>query len=401
MQNLNVDELRGIVIQSFKRGEWTKSQAACEELKRRFPKDLGIQLKLAEITEKTGDEGWAIELYEDVAESYTKGGSFLKAIGIYKKILEIDPSLITPRQKLEELCASKEAKEKKSTENAREAKRPDRAERHTLPFLTELKKEDLLPLVESFKRFTFPMGSIIWREGDEGRFINIISRGTVRLFIEGVVGEKVEIAQLKEGDFFGETGFFTDGKRHASAMALDDTEILQMTKEDVESIAGDHPGIQEILDSHFRTRVLDKILAVSPLFSSLKREDRLELLEHFELKSFKKGDLITKEGEEGDSLFIIKSGHVEVLTKKDGELLKLAELKEGEFFGEVSLITGKPRTATVRALGDVELMALNKDDLKDHARRHPNIEETMNRYLKARMKHTIKKMVLYKYGEKD
>lgn len=395
MEDLSVNELREIVIQSFKKSDWMKSQAACQELKRRFPDDLGIKLNLAEITERQGDEGWAIELYEDVAESYTKGGFFVNAIGVYKKILEIDPSLTSPREKMEELCALQEAEEKDE-----KAEGYDRKGRHTLPLLTQLKKEALLPLVSSFKRIRFPMGSIIWREGDEGRFINIITRGTVRLFIEGVVGEKLEIAQLKEGDFFGETGFFTDGKRHVSTMALENTEILQMTKGDVEKIANDHPAILDILDFHFRTRVLDKIMAVSPLFGTLSREERLELLEHFKLKISKKGELLVKEGDEGDSLFIIKSGHVEVLTNKDEGLIKLAELKEGEFFGEVSLITGKPRTATVRALGDVEVMELNGDDLKDHAKGHPNIEETLNNYLKARMEHTINKMVLHKYEER-
>ncbi|MBE9536635.1 MAG: cyclic nucleotide-binding domain-containing protein [Proteobacteria bacterium] len=401
MQELSVDELREIVIQSFRRGELSKSQSACQELHRRFPADLDIQLKLAEIIERMGDDGWAIELYEDVAESYAKGGFFINALSLYKKILEMDPSLGTPKEKMEELCARQELEEKKKAAESKDAEGPASGGRPSLLLLTELKKEDLLPLVETFKRLTFPMGSIIWREGDEGRSINIISRGAVRLFIEGVVGERVEIAQLKEGDFFGETGFFTDGKRHASVMALDDTEVLQMTRADVESIAKGHPRILEILDFHFRTRVLDKILAVSPLFNTLKREDRLGLLEHFTLRSFKKGDILTREGDEGDSLFIIKSGHVEVLTNKDEGQLRLAELKEGGFFGEVSLITGKPRTATVRALGDVEVMELKRDDLKGYGKRYPNIEETLNRYLKVRMEDTINKMVLYKYGNEE
>lgn len=248
MQDLSVEELREIVIQSFKSGGLRKSQLACQELHRRFPEDLGIQLNLAEIAEKGGDEGWAIQLYEDVAENFTNEGLFINAIGIYKKIMEIDPSLTTPSQKIEDICALQAAKES--------PKEDDQTGRPSLPFLTELEKEDLLPLVESFKRLTYPMGSIIWREGDEGRFINIISRGKVRIFIEGVVGEKIEVAQLKDGDFFGETGFFTDGKRHASVMALDDTDILQMTRTDVEMLTKEHPRIMDVLDYHFRKSVV-------------------------------------------------------------------------------------------------------------------------------------------------
>lgn len=380
----NVEELRKTVIESYKKGDWKTCITACKELHKKNPDNVAITLKLADVFLKSKQKENAVKAYLIAAEIYKKSGDFLKAIGVYKMILNFAPGLKEIEAKIEELCSGKDKEMKDSS-------LPD------IPLLSELNEDELLEIVNSFKHLTCSMGEIICKDGDEGTSIYVITAGAVKIFIEGVAGEKIEIAQLREGDFFGEAGFFTDGKRHASVMAIDDTELLEMRKEDVENIWQDHPHVKEVLADFYKKRVLDKLLAVSPLFGILSDEDRKNMLTSFTLKSFEEGSNVVTEGEEGNAFYIIKKGKAEVATGEGGnEEIKLADLKEGDFFGEVSLLTGKKRTATVRASTPLEVMELSKVNLKKCIEKYPQIEETLKGYMKARMEDTISTIMALK-----
>ena len=68
-------------------------------------------------------------------------------------------------------------------------------------------------------------------------------------------------------------------------------------------------------------------------------------------------------------------------------------MEEGAFFGEVSLLTDKPRTATVTADGDVELMELTRDDFNDIVATHPSVLKVVEAYQKQRVQATIKTLM--------
>ena len=67
----------------------------------------------------------------------------------------------------------------------------------------------------------------------------------------------------------------------------------------------------------------------------------------------------------------------------------LGELGEGSFFGEVSMLTNKPRTATVTAKGKVELLALSRDKFNEIAKSHPSVQKVVEAYVKQRVMNTI------------
>lgn len=383
MREMDVDELRRIVIKTYKLEQWDACLSACRELHARFPDNQSIVLKLGEIYAKGGKRDSAVDVYRSAAEKYAENGEFLQAVGLYKLMLRLSPEREDIRNRLDELCT----KEKR---NAVLAEIPK------IPLLSDLKEDELIEVVKKLKLLTYPMGEVVCREGEEGHSIYAIIKGSVKVYVEGVAGEKIAIAQLKEGDFFGEVGFFADGKRHASVMAIDDTELLEIGKDDMAAVQERHPRIREVLEDFYKKRVFDKIMAVSPLFSTLKKEDREVVSKCFRLKSFKERDVVIREGDEGDSLFLVKSGKVEIFTSEGEKNVPLATLEEGDFFGEVSLITGKPRTATVKAMTQLELMELSRNDLMRCIEKHPKVEEILKRYLKVRMENTISKIMALK-----
>jgi len=77
-------------------------------------------------------------------------------------------------------------------------------------------------------------------------------------------------------------------------------------------------------------------------------------------KPYKNGEIIVRQGEEGNCMFVIQMGQVEVLYEKDGRQVKLAVMNEGEIFGEMALFEREVRSATVRALGEVRVLTVDK-----------------------------------------
>ena len=379
-----IEDLRKTVLETYKSGDWKSCSKACMELHKKNPENIAVTMKMADVFVKSGQKNNAVKAYNMAAETYKKNGDFLQAIGVYKMILKFAPGLKEVEDKIEELCSGKSGGVK---ENAL----PD------IPLLSDLNSDELVEVVNSLKHLSFAMGEMICRAGDEGTSIYVIVSGSVKIFIEGIAGEKIEIAQLKEGDFFGEAGFFAGGKRQASVMAMDDSELLEITKTDFERIVESYPRVGEVLEEFYRKRILDKLLAVSPLFSMLKDMDRKDLLKAFKLRNFNEGDTVIREGDAGDALFIIKSGRAKVSTSDpESGHVALGELKEGDFFGEVSLVTGKPRTATVTAASNLELMELSKSDLKKCIDKYPKVEEVLKNYMKARVDKTIGKIMALK-----
>jgi len=77
-------------------------------------------------------------------------------------------------------------------------------------------------------------------------------------------------------------------------------------------------------------------------------------------KMYRDGEVIVREGETGECMYVIQEGQVEVLLEKEGKQARLAVMSEGDFFGEMALIEREVRSATVRALGNVRVLSVDK-----------------------------------------
>ena len=103
-------------------------------------------------------------------------------------------------------------------------------------------------------------------------------------------------------------------------------------------------------------------------------------------KSYKKGDVIVKEGESGKEMFIIQSGSVDVVREDGDKKIIFNTLERGDFFGEMALLEQAPRSATVIAREDTQLMVLNIGNFLTKIRRDPtfafNIMQRMSKRIR-------------------
>ena len=111
------------------------------------------------------------------------------------------------------------------------------------------------------------------------------------------------------------------------------------------------------------------MVARVPLFSNLSAGEVAEIMQLLDSRTARKGEVIARRGEKAEAIYFIVSGTVEV-ELVDGETLRL---QEGEFFGEIAILTGEDRTATVRACGETQLLVLEAHDLERLMNRVPEI----------------------------
>lgn len=125
-------------------------------------------------------------------------------------------------------------------------------------------------------------------------------------------------------------------------------------------------------------------------FFDLGEEDELPpelflILERVKTRNFHPGETIIREGDQADSLFIIDKGQADVISESSGGMV-IGQLEEGDFFGEVALLTGKTRTATVAAKTEMVAFQLFRDDLDQVTKAYPHIIGTLLQKLYQRLK---------------
>jgi NTE family protein len=136
--------------------------------------------------------------------------------------------------------------------------------------------------------------------------------------------------------------------------------------------------ITELQDLHdFLSRV--------PLFSSVPADQIREIARLFTKKFYYKGDVICRQGEPGDAMYVIRSGMVSVFKQADGQRLFVGELKRGNFFGEMSLLSGAHRNSTVEASLDVTVFCLTRDNFDVLIKTNRSIGLYLSRFYAKRM----------------
>lgn len=350
-------------LSCLSRGDWKKALEALEKYLEQDPEDLRFRLKRAELLERLGRKKEALAEYRHVAEAYAEDGFLLQAISIYKMILRLDPSQKGVSEKLAQLYAEKN----------RASRTPPPSP--PIPLFSDLNERELQFILERVPLKTIPKGAYIFREGEPGDSLIILSRGQAEVYQKNPKGEEQGVRTLREGDCFGEFGFFLDRKRHASVRASTECEILEITRDHLEDILERHPRVKKVLEDLFKRRVLDNLLALSQLFSLLPREEREELLGRFRLVNYPKGTFVFKGGDPPHSLYLIKSGEVEIFTQdRHGRKAVLGRLKSGQLFGEIGVLLNKPRMAFAKTTLPTELLELPKRDFEDLLNKFPPLQ---------------------------
>jgi CRP/FNR family cyclic AMP-dependent transcriptional regulator len=130
------------------------------------------------------------------------------------------------------------------------------------------------------------------------------------------------------------------------------------------------------------------LLGAINLFESLAPGDLAALSSRLEEVRFEAGDTIFQEGEPGGKLFVIQEGSVDISFGQGKEMVRLANLVPGQYFGELSLFDGEPRSATARAARACLLLALDRKDFTEFTSKHPQATVAVMGELAQRLRQT-------------
>ena len=146
-------------------------------------------------------------------------------------------------------------------------------------------------------------------------------------------------------------------------------------------------GMEEIGDESIDLEAPPRPARRAPaLFPDFSDEELVAVMGGLRLVEFKAGDLVVSEGEPGDSLFLVTTGTVKAwIRNRGGRYVLVRRLGEGDFFGEISVLTGSPRTATVVAASPCEMLELDRTTLDGITAAHPRVREVLQRFYEQRV----------------
>ena len=254
------------------------------------------------------------------------------------------------------------------------------------PLFSDFNREELFDVVSKVIFREVPMNKVVFKEGDSGDSIFIVVSGELDIKGNAKDGSIISIDSLKEGDFFGEFGFFAKPVRKTTVATLTPVELLELKKSDMDEIIKKHPRVSKVMFEFYKERVADRYMALSKAFRPMSPHDRKEVLKRVTLKQFGENQNIITEGEKGDTMYLIKTGEV-YIWKSDGKggETHITDLKDGDFFGEIALATNKPRTASVTAHTDVEVIEFSRRTIKDILAKYPDIKDILLGVIKERV----------------
>jgi CRP-like cAMP-binding protein/Fe-S-cluster-containing hydrogenase component 2 len=187
------------------------------------------------------------------------------------------------------------------------------------------------------------------------------------------------IAQLKEGDLFGEMTCLNFYPRSATVRALEDCEALEMLRNILTLLQKRSTILKPKLDAVYKERALTNHLRSHPAFKSVPDEAMAALRDRVELVSFDPGEVVVKQGDPADAMYLIRLGFVKVTqTYPAGEIV-LRYLHRGEFLGALGILGEGVRTATCTALSAVELVKIHKQDVEAMVARYPDVRRNLER----------------------
>jgi cAMP-dependent protein kinase regulator len=361
------------------------------------PEDVTAHQKVAELLAKLGRKAQAVQAYEDVARRYTEQGLFFKASAVCRLLLELEPG----HERTQELIASRYSRERRPTPappptQPAPAARPSRPalpvapapSRPAIPLFSTLSQVELKEVLGTAMEVrVLDAGEVVVAEGAAGDSMFALVEGAASIYRGWKKPDQRRVARLAPGDIFGEAAMVSGAPRLATVVVDSDSVVLETSREAMARITARYPEVGQRLDEFYRERLMANALRASPILRGLREADHTVLMASFQPCTFPDGQHIIDEGQPADSVYLVLRGVCSASHWTGG---RYPDLREGDLFGELSVLTGGLATATVVASGPVLTLRIPASEFRTRVLKEPQAMLAVKKLAESRLQRTMR-----------
>jgi len=427
MSKDRIHKLRQEAASAREHGRLAKAIDAYLELERLEPNDASWAQRAAECYRQLGRESDQLAALERAANGYAMRGFTLKAVAVCKMILGLDPNHTATQDRLAELQgkrvrgvdrvrasmmplpsdggASFEASPRsirrgapletlslrdavpgsvrsplagesevfeipiEDIEYVDETPVDPAAVLHSVPLFRSVAPETLRHMIERIELVERARGDTVFERGDAATSLFVVAEGRVVLYADAE--RKLEVARLDPGAVLGLVGVLSDQPRPYTAVALDECQLLELSRAALSELVEREPEMLNALLAQARERMVAALTSTHPLFLQLAPSERHDVANRFRLLEAPAGAVLVTENWISPGLFLLLTGRAAVSRGDGSHKTVLGMLESGAIFGEASLLSSLPASTSVVCATKCFVLVLSNDEFKKLAMTDP------------------------------
>jgi predicted acylesterase/phospholipase RssA/CRP-like cAMP-binding protein len=238
--------------------------------------------------------------------------------------------------------------------------------------LQELDEPARLALASELDVLHLAAGEALVRQGDDADSLFLILDGRLAVHLDRQASEGQPLAELGAGEVVGEVAPIAGGKRSATVQALQPSTVARLPVAALERLQAMHPGLAPRLADLASRRLRHAQLAtqLARLFDTADADTLAAIQRAAEWVSLPAGEVLFRQGDAGDAAYVVVAGRLRAVVR-DPEERVVGEVGRGEMVGEMALLEGVPRMASVLATRDTDLARLPRSAFEELIERHP------------------------------
>ena len=221
-------------------------------------------------------------------------------------------------------------------------------------------------------------GELVFKRNDYTNSFYTIFSGRVEIQIDD--NDPAKRINLSMGQFFGEMGLLSGRRRTATVFAGPDCVLIETPRRDVLKLLSSVDAAKAVVDQTFIVRAIQSGFAPQATTAEL-----LPIAAKSKLNRFRAGQVLFSEGDEADSLHLVRSGSVSVLRAIGGREVVTSYVAAGNYVGEMGLLGNTRRSATVRATVATETISLNAETFGELLQRNPRLRQELEETVRQRV----------------
>ncbi len=213
-----------------------------------------IRVRIGDAFQKLNQKPSAVREYIRAADLYAEKGAVVKALAQYKLALRLEPANRQAQERIEALHSNKTVKKNRAEPAEKESAKRNSS---VIPLFAWFTQEEFNAFTQVMNVHPLPGGMPIVEQHDAGKSVYIIANGSVKVYTTLLSGDRVDLAVLKSGDFFGEMSFLTGKPRTATVETAEDSVVLEVTEDKLRDIIGQRPHILDVIREYSEMRTKD------------------------------------------------------------------------------------------------------------------------------------------------